>query len=100
MNPVLQTFSDEYRELTLQKECVFRVCFSSFELLPASPYSPAAPLRMVFISFSAELMSAFPAFVNGHVAEAEPFGLGRKAFLPYLFHKLVFTCFLGFVQTS
>lgn len=43
MNPVLQTFSDEYRELTLQKECVFRACFSSFELLPASQYSPAAP---------------------------------------------------------
>lgn len=29
MNPVLQTFSDEYRELTLQKECVFGACFSS-----------------------------------------------------------------------
>lgn len=55
---------------------------------------------MVFISFSAELMSAFSAFVNGGVAEAKPFGLGRKAFLPYLFHKLAFTCFLGFVQTS
>lgn len=56
MNPILQTFLDEYRELTLQKECVFRACISSSVLLPVQPSSTYIHGLSLFLS---------RAFVNG-----------------------------------
>lgn len=73
MNPVLQTFSDEYRELTLQKECVFRACLSSSALLPVQPSSTSTRGLYLFLSRTHVCVFSFCEWLNGLVWERKPF---------------------------